>query len=72
MEVAAVIETPAPVISHTMSLAADPTPDVVMSSASLGASLIANGIVPKPEETRNDPLAAIRRMSHAERIAFFS
>lgn len=72
MEVAAATDAPAAVISHTMSLAADPTPDAVMSSASLGASLIANGIVPKLEETRNDPLAAVRRMSHAERIAFFS
>jgi hypothetical protein len=39
---------------------------------SLGSSLIANGIVQRPRPTRPDPLAAIRRMSQSERIAFFS
>jgi hypothetical protein len=39
---------------------------------SLGASLIASGIVAKPAEPRIDPLAPIRRMSQAEKIAFFS
>jgi hypothetical protein len=38
------------------------------SELSLGASLIARGMV----ATGNDPLAAFRRMSQAERIAFFS
>jgi len=36
---------------------------------SLGASLIARGMV---NTTRNDPMSALRRMSQAERIAFFS
>jgi hypothetical protein len=40
--------------------------------ASLGASLIANGIVRRPEPSAADPLAPIRRMSQAEKIAFFS
>lgn len=57
---------------HMMSLAEAPTPDAITPPVSLGASLIASGIVAKPETPRNDPLAAIRRMSHAERIAFFS
>ena len=39
---------------------------------SLGASLIANGIVPKPAPPKADPLAPIRRMTQAEKIAFFS
>jgi len=39
---------------------------------SLGASLIANGIVLKPAASGVDPLAPIRRMSQAEKIAFFS
>jgi hypothetical protein len=39
---------------------------------SLGASLIASGIVPKPAAPRPDPLAPIRRMTQIEKIAFFS
>jgi hypothetical protein len=38
---------------------------------SLGSSIIANGLVRKPVAA-NDPLAPIRRMSQAEKIAFFS
>ena len=38
---------------------------------SLGSTLIASGIVKKPSPA-NDPLAAIRRMTQAEKIAFFS
>jgi hypothetical protein len=39
---------------------------------SLGATLIASGVVRKPVLAANDPLAPIRRMSQAEKIAFFS
>jgi hypothetical protein len=39
---------------------------------SLGASLIAHGIVLRPVPSAADPLAPIRRMSQAEKIAFFS
>jgi hypothetical protein len=39
---------------------------------SLGASLIAQGIVLRPHTSIADPLAPIRRMSQAEKIAFFS
>jgi hypothetical protein len=39
---------------------------------SLGSSLIANGIVRRPLASASDPLAPIRRMSQAEKIAFFS
>ncbi len=38
---------------------------------SLGSSIIASGIVRRPVAA-NDPLAPIRRMSQAEKIAFFS
>jgi hypothetical protein len=41
-------------------------------TASLGSSLLANGIVPRPRTARPDPLAPIRRMSQTEKIAFFS
>ena len=46
-----------------------PAPAVEMS---LGSSLIASGILKKPVIAANDPLAPIRRMSQAEKIAFFS
>jgi hypothetical protein len=39
---------------------------------SLGSTLIANGILRKPHASESDPLAPIRRMSQAEKIAFFS
>jgi hypothetical protein len=39
---------------------------------SLGASLIAHGIVRAPDPSAADPLAPIRRMSQADKIAFFS
>lgn len=39
---------------------------------SLGSTLIASGLVRKPGAAANDPLAPIRRMSQAEKIAFFS
>ena len=42
------------------------------SHASLGASLIADGIVRRPNVSGSDPLAPIRRMSQTERIALFS
>lgn len=39
---------------------------------SLGATIIASGILQKPRAAANDPLAPIRRMTQAEKIAFFS
>ena len=39
---------------------------------SLGASLISRGILNRPAAAGSDPLAPIRRMSQAEKIAFFS
>lgn len=45
---------------------------VTATQASLGASLIASGVVAKPASPRSDLLAPIRRMSQAEKVAFFS
>jgi hypothetical protein len=45
-----------------------PTPE----QPSLGSSLIASGIVRRPRASAADPLAPIRRMSQAEKIALFS
>jgi hypothetical protein len=39
---------------------------------SLGSTLLANGIVQKPSASVSDPLAPIRRLSQAEKIALFS
>jgi hypothetical protein len=39
---------------------------------SLGAAIIAEGILPQPKLPASDPLAPIRRMSQAQKIAFFS
>ena len=39
---------------------------------SLGSSLIASGILRRPHSAASDPLAAIRRLSQAEKIALFS
>lgn len=39
---------------------------------SLGAALIANGVINNPAASASDPLAPIRRMTPAEKIAFFS
>jgi hypothetical protein len=52
-----------------------PEPAPALAAAvkpSLGSTLIANGIVRRPIASPADPLAPIRRMSQAERIALFS
>ncbi len=59
------------IIAQTSTPFAAPQPTPVVES-SLGASLIANGIVRTTDTMAADPLAPIRRMSQAEKIAFFS
>jgi hypothetical protein len=54
---------------ETTSLEPSPEPS---SEPSLGSSLVASGIVRRPKASVSDPLAPIRRMSQAEKIAFFS
>ena len=54
-----------------------PMPEVIAvapepAQPSLGAALIANGVISNPNAPTGDPLAPIRRMSQAEKIAFFS
>jgi len=54
--------------SQVSAPAAPQTP----TESSLGAAIIAEGIVPRSQSPASDPLAPIRRMSQAEKIAFFS
>jgi hypothetical protein len=42
------------------------------TAPSLGATILATGLVRRPKTPANDPLAPIRRMTQAEKIAFFS
>jgi hypothetical protein len=77
---AEVMEQPAPAMAAAASFAAAPTATLPMpsplsaslSEASLGATILASGILQKPRAAANDPLAPIRRMTQAEKIAFFS
>jgi hypothetical protein len=70
---------PAPAQPIVTSERPEPTPAPAASASvqpslqpSLGSTLIANGIVRKPDQAGSDPLAPIRRMSQAEKIALFS
>ena len=64
---------PSPQASPQASREASPEPSSEPSSEpSLGSTLIANGILRKPNASGPDPLAPIRRLSQAEKIAFFS
>lgn len=75
---AEVMEQPASAMAATASFAAAPSAALPMpsplstSSPSLGATILASGILQKPRAPANDPLAPIRRMTQAEKIAFFS
>ena len=65
-----------PPLAAPEMIAKIPEPMVAPAPASrqpsLGSALIANGIVRRPHAPASDPLAPIRRMSQAEKIAFFS
>jgi hypothetical protein len=50
----------------------EPVPQAPAEAASLGAALIANGVIANPNAPASDPLAPIRKMTQAEKIAFFS
>ena len=72
-----VAEAPQPVAppAPPVQQAVQPPPPPAAAPAmevSLGSTLIASGVVRKPVLAANDPLAPIRRMSQAEKIAFFS
>jgi hypothetical protein len=71
-----ILET-SPVEPDIVAQVAEPTiapqPDpALIPHPSLGASLIADGIVRRSDRSVIDPLAPIRRMTQAEKIAFFS
>lgn len=68
-EVTAQPEITAPLVAAAPS-ATLPMPSP-LPETSLGASILASGMLQKPRAA-NDPLAPIRRMTQAEKIAFFS
>jgi hypothetical protein len=73
---AEVMEQPAPAMAAAASFDAAtgatlPTPSP-LPPPSLGATILASGILQKPRPAANDALAPIRRMTQAEKIAFFS
>src|SRR4051794_11923779 len=64
---------PIVVFQRPEPLATQPEPAVKPPlRPSLGSTLLANGIVRRSNPAASDPLAPIRRMSQAEKIAFFS
>jgi len=64
-------EMPEPMVAPAQPLTTQPFHQPSLE-VSLGSTLIANGIVRRPRAAESDPLAPIRRMSQAEKIAFFS
>jgi hypothetical protein len=62
-----VVQPPPPPAATPVPPAPAPAVEV-----SLGSTIIASGMLRKPVTAANDPLAPIRRMSQAEKIAFFS
>ena len=68
-----------PAIAQTIEAPFQPplarSPEPAPESApepSLGSALLASGILQRPSASGSDPLAPIRRMSQAEKVAFFS
>ncbi|MCK1736996.1 hypothetical protein IVA79_24250 [Bradyrhizobium sp. 138] len=73
MEQQAMAATATFATAPTASLPPMPSPLSGSSTEfSLGATILASGILQKPRAPANDPLAPIRRMTQAEKIAFFS
>ena len=76
----AAMERPAPVearspLQATLHAAPRTLPPPMPSplpEPSLGSTILASGMLQKPRAAANDPLAPIRRMTQAEKIAFFS
>jgi hypothetical protein len=66
-----IAQSPKPTVAPEQTPAIQPSLQSSLEP-SLGASLIASGIVRRPKSPDSDPLAPIRRMSQAEKIAFFS
>ena len=68
---AAAVAARAPVPQPTLATAPAVVPEPEVAP-SLGSTLIASGILRRPSIGASDPLAPIRRMTQAEKIAFFS
>jgi hypothetical protein len=66
-----VAEPAEPPVATPVQAAVEVAPQPALG-ISLGSSIIASGMLRKPGGAANDPLAPIRRMSQAEKIAFFS
>jgi hypothetical protein len=79
-ETAAIVEQPRSIQSSPQPAAEplrEPPPEPrppreAPAELSLGSTILASGILRKPNIPANDPLAPIRRMSQTEKIAFFS
>ncbi len=68
---AATVVAETPVVPPPLPLAAEAVA-VAAAEVSLGSTIIASGLLKRPNAAANDPLAPIRRMSQAEKLAFFS
>jgi hypothetical protein len=64
----ATLERPRAQVAHVSPLPMPSRPP----APSLGATILASGILQPPRAPANDPLAPIRRMTQAEKVAFFS
>ncbi len=72
-ETGIVAHAPEPVmIPSPQPMSVAPPQPAPLPDPSLGESLLANGIVRRPVPSIADPFAQIRRLSQAEKIAFFS
>ena len=79
-EIAAMAPEPVAAPIAPVQQAVQPPPQAAVAEAeparpmeiSLGSTIIASGMLRKRAVAANDPLAPIRRMSQAEKIAFFS
>jgi hypothetical protein len=59
-------------IDQATAATIEPFPEPMPLQASLGSTLVASGIVRRPVSLASDPLAPIRRLTQAEKIALFS
>jgi hypothetical protein len=72
--IAAIVEQPPAIPSPPRPVAETPRepPPEASAGLTLGSTIIASGMLRKPNIAANDPLAPIRRMSQTEKIALFS
>jgi hypothetical protein len=69
---AAAVEEPTAPLPQAVAPPLNELPRDASPELSLGSTIIASGILRNSNVVANDPLAPIRRMSQAEKIAFFS